>query len=343
MGLDTAERRINIRDIERVLIVGAGSLGSIYGAFLSRAGIDVQLLCRESHAMAIRDAGGLRMVSGDDERHVPLVAEWKPSEIEPADVIMVFTKTFDTVSALNSIRHVRSSMKMALSLQNGVYKDDLLAQWAGKDRVVGSVSMVGGRLVQPGLVYHTFHGPTIIGDLPKGSSRRTHELGEVLKSAGLECVVSDDVRAVEWSKLIHVIPSMALPGLTRLPLHQVLLSRQLAEIYVALVRETAAVAAALGQAIDDGPIVFPVSRIADASSNAEAIRLVQEQGERLVERGMTDVRVSMLQSIERGHRLEIESIHGWVVNQASELGVPVPTVEMCYKLLAGIDLYIDRT
>ena len=61
---------------DAVLVVGAGSLGSVYGARLARGGSRVQLLAREAHARAIEDAGGVVVVRGDEEELVPLRAEY---------------------------------------------------------------------------------------------------------------------------------------------------------------------------------------------------------------------------------------------------------------------------
>ncbi len=321
---------------ERVLVVGAGSLGSVYGGLLARAGHDVQLFAREPHARAITENGGLRLQSKGEETLVPLRADWRSERIEPADIAIVLTKSLDTRSALAGLDHVVPELRVAVSLQNSVEKDEILHAWAGRERVVGGMSMVGGTLVEPGYVHHTFDRSTVVGELPRGTSARIVRLAELLADAGLSGVASDNVLGVEWAKLIHALPSMALPALTRKNLHEILIDPDLARLYVALVREGVAVADAAGVEIDEGPLAFPLRQIAK-SHTEEAIALVQEQGRRFVEAGMTEVRVSMLQSIESGRRLEVEAIHGYVVREAARLAVPVPTTESCYRMLAAID------
>ena len=69
---------------ERVVVIGAGSLGTVYGAALARAGLDVQLLAREEHARAIQESGSVTIDSFGERRQVPLRAEWRPERIEPA-------------------------------------------------------------------------------------------------------------------------------------------------------------------------------------------------------------------------------------------------------------------
>ena len=318
---------------ERVLVVGAGSLGSVYGARLARAGVDVQLLAREAHARAITAAGGIRV----NDELVPLHAEWRPERIEPADIVVVLTKTPDTEPALAALPQVRDDVRLAVSLQNGVEKNTVLAAWCGEKAVVGGVSMVGGTLLEPGSVAVTAAGTTIIGELQGGSSPRVDRLAELLEAGGLRTIVSADVRAVEWAKLVHAAPTMAVPALVRLPLHHCLAERPLAEVYVTLVREGLAVARAVGVEIDDAPIGYPLRTIARAPDE-EAVALVEAHGRRLEAAGMTEIRVSMLQSIERGRRTEFDAVHGFLVREADRLGVAVPATRLCERLLAGLDV-----
>jgi ketopantoate reductase len=141
---------------------------------------------------------------------------------------------------------------------------------------------------------------------------------------------------VEWAKLVHVSASLATGALARLHLHETWLSPELARLYITLVREGAAVARAEGVELDDGPVRFPVRQVVSQPADA-ALELVQEQGRRLERAGGTRVRTSMLQSIERGRRLEHEDTQGFVVREGARLGVPVPAMNVCYQLLAAID------
>jgi 2-dehydropantoate 2-reductase len=250
--------------------------------------------------------------------------------------VIVLTKAPDTEAALAPLAHVRDGVELAVSLQNGVEKDDVLARWCGPDAVVGGVSMVGGTLLAPGRVAQTFDGGTIVGELPRGRSERVERLAAAFAAGGLKAVVSDDVRAVEWAKLVHASPTMAVPALVRLPLHACLVSEPLAELYVTLVREGIAIAAANGVEVHDGPVGYPLRQIA-AAPDDEAVALVRERGRALEAAGMTEIRVSMLQSIERGRRTEVDAVHGFLVREAARLGVDAPATLLCHRLLAGID------
>jgi 2-dehydropantoate 2-reductase len=321
---------------ERVVVIGAGSLGTVYGAALARAGLDVQLLAREEHARAIQESGFVTIDSFGERRQVPLRAEWRPERIEPAEIAILLTKTPATQEALDSLAHVRDTVRIAASFQNGVAKNDELAAWSGPASVVGAVAMVGGTLESPGHVRHTMNGPSFIGELDGSSSERVARLAALLEAGGLPVVVTDRIRSVEWSKLVHASPTTALPALTGLHLHQIFTTPDLARLYVDMVREGAEVATAVGVELDDWGSLFPVRTIAAAPQD-EALALALAHGDRLVAAGMTQITVSMLQSVQTRRRLEVEAIQGYLCREGARLGLPTPITDLCYRVLSGMD------
>ena len=326
----------------RVLVVGAGSLGSIYGALFSRGGCDVQLLARRTHAEAIEEQGGLRVESPEGQWVADLRAEWCPERLHPADTIVLLTKTPDTAEALRSVDHLRDGASVVLSLQNGVEKDRHLTDWCGAGAVVGASSMVGATLASAGAVRLTFPGPTFLGELPDGTSARVRAVAAQLRRGGADVVESDRIQSVEWSKLSQATASMSLAALTRLHRHEVLLQPRLASLYLRLLRETAAVARAAGVEVDDWPAMVPVRSLVGMGED-EGVQWLQQMGRGLVEAGHTGTRISMLQSIDRGRPLELDAVQPFVVREGRRLGVPTPTVDLCAELLQGLDAHIRGT
>jgi 2-dehydropantoate 2-reductase len=321
---------------ERALVVGAGSLGTVYGAALARAGADVQLLAREEHARAIQERGAVVVDSFGERWEVPLRADWRPERIEPAEIVVLLTKTPDTASALTSLAHVRHAVRIAVSFQNGVAKDDELAGWSGAGSVVGAVAMVGGTLETPGHVRHTMNGPSFLGELDGSSSARVDRLAALLEAGGLPPVVTDRIRSVEWSKLVHASPTTALPALTGFYLHEIFTSPELARLYVDMVREGFAVAEASGVPLEDWASLFPVRTVATATRQ-EALEVALAHGRRLAEAGMTQITVSMLQSVQTRRRLEVDAIQGFLCREGARLGVPTPLNDLCRRVLVGMD------
>ena len=155
-----------------VLVVGAGSLGSVYGgaARPRRRRRPAPTRARRTRGRSARPAGSSSS-NGGAAASSRCARSGGRSESSPPTTVIVLTKTPDTDVALAGLGHVREGVTLAVSLQNGVEKDDVLARWCGAEAVVGGVSMVGGTLLEPGVVAHTLPGTTILGELPRGRER----------------------------------------------------------------------------------------------------------------------------------------------------------------------------
>ncbi len=127
---------------------------------------------------------------------------------------------------------------------------------------------------------------------------------------------------------------MGLSVLTRLETYKFLSDEDSARIAARIMRETASLAAALGIPLQDTPPI-PSAQISLGTED-EAVALLNAIGRTFQERAPQH-RMSTLQDVERGQRLEIEETLGYTVSEAERLGVPVPTVETCYRLLSSID------
>jgi ketopantoate reductase len=107
-----------------------------------------------------------------------------------------------------------------------------------------------------------------------------------------------------------------------------------AALVVRLVREVGTIAAALGIPLEDAGLL-PIRTLC-ADDVATAVARVRERGAALGTRAPSH-KISTLQDLERGRRLEVEETLGDAVRRAAALGVAVPTIETCYALLAAID------
>ena len=330
--------RVGPLGAERVLVVGAGSLVSVYGGYLARAGLPVQLYTRSAHARAIEAAGGLPVIADDEQFLAPVRATDRPDEVEEADLVIVLCKAPDTAQALDELSHLVGAPKVAVSLQNGIDEHGVLAAWAGPDVVVGGVSMVGATRAEPGVVQHTLTTPTFLGELSGTTSDRVRHLGELLDGAGLPVEVTDRIRSVEWSKTVHASPAMALTALTRHWFHEDFLAPELASLFLDLVLEGAEVALAEGVEVDDWPSLLRLRTLTQLPYD-QALDLIDGHGHKLVSAGATRVQISMLQSVERGRWTEVEALHGVLARAAVRHGIAAPATRICYRLLAGLDRY----
>ncbi|MBI2832758.1 MAG: 2-dehydropantoate 2-reductase [Chloroflexi bacterium] len=322
----------------KTIILGAGSLGCVYGGFLARAGNDVTLIGRrKSQVDAVNN--GLIITGVKGTQVVKVKATDNPREVDSADLLILLTKTMDSDAALDSVSHLYKGLKCAVSLQNGMTKDDKLKEKLGAEKVIGGTAMVGAVLLGDGKVEYTSDGVTTLGELDGRLSDRVKEVVRMLNSAGLKAEAVDDIRSAEWTKLMFSTPGHALCGITRLEMHKIRQSKLLAGLYVRLIKETAEVAK------KDGAKLRPfvgMEMVADVVNTPfdQAVALVNENGRKMEKAGMIHLLPSMAQSLIAGRKTEVDATIGYVAKRAKELGVNAPTAEFCAAIIKGIDEYM---
>jgi len=319
----------------RTVIAGAGALGSVIGGYFAQAGEDVTLIARKAHVEAIRarglEIGGIR----GSHRIRDIRAVVDPREVGSADLLILCVKSQDTRESLASLAHLRGRIGAALSLQNGGRKDEELAGAFGPEVVVGAVTLVGASMPEPGRVLHTGNGGTWIGELDGRRSARVEAIAELYRKADLPIEVRPDIRSATWCKLNQMVPAAALSCVTRLYLHQIYLNRGLATLFVELSREVAQIAERLRIPLEDFR-GFAVKTVCSLPFE-QAVESVIARGRTMVAQGMTQVKISTLQDLERGRRTEAEHIIGHVVRLAGELGLSVPKVELLFRVILGVE------
>jgi 2-dehydropantoate 2-reductase len=314
----------------KIVIVGAGALGSIYAAYLARDGHDVSLIARGERARALARHGVCVTGAEDFSARCDIVTE--PQRLRSADLLILATKTYDTGDALQSLRSLK--VATAFSVQNGVLKNELLAQTFGQDATLGAISMIGAEVLAalgdaPGAVRYTMKDVTTVGEISGGGSSRVNDVVGALTHAGLKAQASNQITSVEWSKFVSWSGASALAVLTRQPSWRFLLDPDTALIAARVMRETAAVAQHQGVTLIDGRLT---SAALPHRSEAEAVKIIQAYGENL-KAAAPGLRQSILQDADRGRRLEVDETLGHTLTLATRLGVPTPTLELCCRVL----------
>jgi 2-dehydropantoate 2-reductase len=120
----------------RFAILGAGALGTILGAHLARAGHEVVMIARGERARVLQRQGLVLNGLADIKARPQVIDD--PSKLFDTDTLIVATKAIGTTGALEALRHLR--LENALSVQNGVLKNELLARVFGFSRVLGAMA-----------------------------------------------------------------------------------------------------------------------------------------------------------------------------------------------------------
>ena len=314
----------------KVVVLGAGALGSIIAGHLARAGEDVTLIARGDRARYLEENG--ITVTGLAEFNTPCAVASDPSILTEADVLIVAVKTHDTEAAITSLDHLK--IPSVMSVQNGVVADAKLSKVFGEANTVGASASFSGEVLADGAVRFTVNAGFYIGELPDGTSERVQGIAAMLERSGILSKAVSNIRTVQWSKFVTWVGGMPVAVLSRLATYKFCSDPDSALICARLVKETAALADAAGIPLQDSP-PMPIMEIISGTEQ-EAVGKIGELGARL-ESEAPDHRWSTLQDLERGRYLEVEETLGYVVAEAAKEGIPVPTVETCYRLINGIN------
>jgi 2-dehydropantoate 2-reductase len=300
-----------------VVIAGAGAMGSLFGGLLTEAGLRVTLFARrEEHVRAIREHG-LRIVGEGGERIVRLGAAGVVAGIAPADIVLVQCKANATRAVVASIAPLMREGSVAVSFQNGLGNEEIMAELLGGKAVLGGLTSLGATLEAPGVVRNYAALPTIVGELAGGLSPRATGLAALLSAHGIPATASADVMAEKWRKLMLNVAMSATSALTGLTIGEVAALPPLAAVARRAMDEAAAVAEACG-------VMLP-----------QATRYAIFDG--IVGSGAARNKTSMRRDIEAGRPCEVEAIYFSVIERGRERGVATPTLEAFAALVLGAE------
>lgn len=196
------------REKTKILIVGAGVIGSIYAVNLSKAGFDVTMLARSRRLGELREKG---LVFWDSKNNRLEKAEVKVINSLPDndiyDYVFVTVRYEQIESALSDIKN--NGSKSIVTMVNNPYGYDKWEKIVGKGRIIPAFPGAGGK-IENGVLYYkltsAFVQPTTFGELSGERSKRIMELYDILKSGGFPVSICDNMDAWQKSHLAMVIP-----------------------------------------------------------------------------------------------------------------------------------------
>ena len=237
-------------DLGHVIVLGAGAMGSLFGATLAQGGAAVTLVdVRADHIDAI-NAHGLKIQGYGGERTVRVRATDCTGELPRADIVLVQTKAMDTVVAVESIHRVFGPETVAVSFQNGLGNEEVIAGIVGHERVLAGLTAQGATRIGPGVVHNFGDLPTYVGEMEGGLSERAERIARGFTAAGLPTHASADIRRDMWKKLLGNVGLSPTSAVTNLTQTEIMSVPELREVVLAAVDEAAAVGAAEGVELD---------------------------------------------------------------------------------------------
>jgi 2-dehydropantoate 2-reductase len=295
----------------RIAVVGAGAIGSYYGARLGYFGRDVHFLMRgdlqEVRRFGIRirgKKGNIRLAKAN--------CYASTEEIGPCDLVLIALKTTSNQDLLGLIPPLLHEGTMLLTLQNGLGNEEFLAEHFGAERVIGGLCFICLVRVSPGVIDHYDVGRLILGEYRGYPQARTHDISWEFKRCGVVTTVAENLERERWRKLVWNIPFNGL-ALTAggLDTSAILESDKLRLTALALMDEVIAGANKCGYALP----------------TAEALKQVKRT------ESLGAYKPSTLIDFEAGRPLEIEAIWGEPLRRATAAGAKMPQLSALYAEL----------
>jgi 2-dehydropantoate 2-reductase len=311
----------------RICVYGAGAIGGHVAARLARGGAAVSVVARGAHLAAIQSKG-LTVHAHDGVHLSHPKASADPRDLGPQDAVIVTVKTPALRDVAAGIAPLLRADTPVVFVMNGIpwwYFDrdggphegrrlpeadpgDALRSAVGVERTIGGVVYSATEVLKPGVV-RSEHGNIrlILGEPDGRISDRAQAIAAIVAGGGMPCPVSPDIRTEIWAKLLGNLSSGPICVLTRLGVADSYADPLIREAAVRCAEEGRSVAAALGRPLPPA-----------ASERIRQVNLAHKP--------------SILQDLELGRPMEIDTLFDLPLQLARLAGVETPTLDLMIAL-----------
>ncbi|MCX5709417.1 MAG: 2-dehydropantoate 2-reductase [Candidatus Omnitrophica bacterium] len=314
----------------KIVVIGSGAIGGLVAAYLKEKGEDVYLVGRKDAVDAINSSG--IKVSGARREHKVSVTAHSQVVSKP-DLAILAVKTQDIECALkDNAAFLKDSI--VLTTQNGVAADEITAKYIPKDRIISSIVMFGSTYIEPGLIVHNFEGGWIIGrPFEKGTDQKLIDVSLVLDKA-FPTTISDDIMGMKYMK-VFVNANNCIPAILGLSMQEAFGDLDVSRISIGIWKEGFDIICKSGINLVSLP-GFPLENItkmicippAQAAGIFSGIMLKLSKD---------PLYGSILQSIKRGKRSEVDFINGAFVALARKTGQKAPLNTKLVELVHAVE------
>ncbi len=292
----------------KIAIMGAGGIGTVYGARLAEAGHEVAWVARGEHLAALR-ATGLKLQSAAGDAHLPgLAASDDPAEIVAqmgqADLILHTTKMTALVEDPGFVAPLVGEGTAVVSLQNGVEAPAILAAALGAEHVLGGLAYVSAHIIAPGVVEQVGTFTKIEFGAPTAAAKPLEgPVEEWLTAPGIEVTREADIAVALWRKFCMLASGAAVLTAGRTTYGAVRGDPAARQLLLDAISECAAVARAEGVDLGGGYLDWTMG---------------------VIDGFPPEMTASMKVDLERGKPMELPWFSGTVVRLGEKHGVPTP-------------------
>ncbi len=315
-------------EIKRVCIVGAGAIGSLLAGHIGALpDVEVTALVRRGGHAADLNQNGLR-VTGKSDLHAGVLAATDPAALGDVDLVILATKTTAVEASARTIQgHFPHATVMMI--QNGLGCERVVRAHGDWPIISGLTFMSGVRKSDTHVDYE-LDTPTWIGPWSEEADRPglgfIRQVEALVNRSGLICEAYEDLRPVQWSKLIFNSSVNAIGAVTNTPHAPFYADTEqlwdLGNLVHDMMAEGVAIAKAQGIELSSDPWAMNCKAVSQGGSHGSDVYAHV---------------TSMLNDVRNRTDTEVDWITGSIVRAAREAGVPAPIHETLYRLVKGIE------
>ncbi|MCL7944755.1 2-dehydropantoate 2-reductase [Marinobacter sp. ATCH36] len=302
-----------------ILIVGAGAIGSFYGAILKKAGCSVSTVVRSEYD-AVK-ANGITISSplGDLSYRPDHLYRGGDTPVAEPDYLILCVKVLPGVDRAALVKPWMGSTTRLVLIENGLDIERELAEAYPDNPLISCLAFIAASRTEPGVVEHKAYGKLVMGRYPKGIDDNCRELSQLFMDGGIRIDLTEQVEGERWRKCLWNTPFNPLSVIANGADTRTILDTEGGEDLIrAMIREVMDVAAAEGYPMDDKVIEQNITGT----------------------RKMPPYKNSMAVDYLNGRPIEREAVLGNVVTIAQRHGIPVPhlnTVLVTLKMRAALE------
>lgn len=299
-------------NIMRVVIVGAGAMGCLFGFLLHKAGKEVRLLEKHSDLVNHIKKYGIHVEGISGEHHFFPSITSEAGEIKQAEFIIIFVKAFDTYQAILNAKSLVGLESAVLTLQNGIGNVEEIVRVVGHKQTMAGTTAHGATVLGLGHIRHAGTGETVIGELDGSKTSRLEKVKAFLESAGINVQITQDITGLLWSKLLINVGINPLTGITGLRNGELLDYEETRAIMRRAVNEAKSVVDRKGV-----HLIYP--------NHLQKVEAVCQATARNIS--------SMLQDVQNKKKTEIDYINGAILREGKKLSLDMPINQALINLI----------
>ena len=300
----------------KIVIIGSGAMGCLYGAYLSRKHEVIMLDSFDKQVEAINQNGITVLEENGTEENFKNVKACISGEYkEAADLVVVFVKSTFTEDALRDNKKLFGDKTLVMTLQNGAGNDRKIAKYVNKKNIIigtskhNSVNMGGGK------VRHSGSGETTIGSNLE-NNKNLDKIQGILEECGFKVEKTNDIQRVIWSKLFVNLSINTFTAITRAPIGSMIENKYAWDFAEKMICEAVDVAEADGTHFSYREVLNMVHHVCEDAGKGYS---------------------SMSQDVMNCRLTEIDAINGAIVEQAKLYNVKVHYNSLIVDLIHAIE------